>query len=174
MKLCEFGRKTPEFCPSHWWTWNNWNIEKTTGLLIWSKTIGTQTHAHAYIHRNTKLLENVTKITYFGHSGDSSCMYWYSNSWNDIRKAPELTSSETRPLPSGSYLKRLQEFTIEGDPWTWLKLHETTGINTRKWMQYTKSAKNAKRDRIRLFLQVMCMKSWTFSQENTARMFHWL
>ena len=48
--------ENPEFSPSHWWTWNNWNIKKTTGLLIWSKTIGTQAHAHTYIHRNTKLL----------------------------------------------------------------------------------------------------------------------
>ena len=44
--------ENPEFSPSHWWIERN--IKKTTGLLMWSKTIGTQTHAHTYIHRNTR------------------------------------------------------------------------------------------------------------------------
>ena len=96
------------------------------------KLLGTQTHAHTYIHRNTKLLEKKTKITHSGYSGHSSCMYWYSTSQNYMRKAPKLTSSETRPLPSGSYLKRFQEFTTEGDPWTWLKWHKTDNISTKE------------------------------------------
>ena len=39
-------------------------------------------------------------------------------------------------------------------------------------MQHTNRAKNAKRDQIWLFYQVICEKSWTFLHETVARLFN--
>ena len=102
MKLCEFGRKTL-------------NLALPTGgpeiteilrkqLDYWyGLKLGTQAHAHTYIHRNTKLLEKRQKLHILDIPDIPPVCIDILQAEITCEKPQKLTSSETRPLPCGSY-----------------------------------------------------------------------
>ena len=133
--------ENPQFSPSHWWIWKNWNIKETTGLLIWSQTIGTQTHAYTHTFIEILiLLKNYSFWTF--RTFLLYVLIFYK--LKQQAKRPQ-NSPPQRPDPSQvAVVKRLQEFTIEGDPWTWLKWHKTDTINAKELNVTIETARKCK------------------------------
>ena len=140
-------KKTLKFSPSHWWTWNNWNIEKQLYYWYGLKLLEHRhTHTHTYIHRSTDLL------IYW--ENDKNYIFWTFQTFHlyilvfyklkQQAKRPQNSPPQRPDSSQVAVVKRLQEFTIKGDPWTWLKLHKTDTINTKELNATIETARKCK------------------------------
>ena len=147
----------------------NWNIEKQLYYWYGLKLLEHRhTHTHTYMHRSTDLLILLKNYSFCTFQTFLLYILVFYKLKQQAKRSQN--SPPQRPNPSQVAVgQRLQEFTIEGDPWTWLKWHKINTMNTKELNGTSETARKCKeRPNPVILLSIECEKLGFFTRNHCS------